>query len=124
MDKTKTTDMTQGSPLRLIILFTIPLVLGNIFQQLYNIGDAKVVSYYIDEHALAAVGMTAVVSNTLIGLINGFTQGFGIMTANAFGARDDDRIRRYIAGAAMLTVILVVFLSILALPLSNPCSSC
>ncbi|MBR4515626.1 MAG: MATE family efflux transporter [Lachnospiraceae bacterium] len=114
MKKTNTTDMTQGNPLRLIILFTIPLVLGNIFQQLYNIGDAKVVSYFIDENALAAVGLTAVVSNMLIGLINGFTQGFGIMTANAFGARDEDRIRRYIAGATVLTVILVALLSVLA----------
>ena len=114
MDKTKATDMTQGSPLRLILLFTIPLLLGNLLQQLYNIGDSKVVSYYLDEHALAAVGMTAVVSNMLIGLINGFTQGFGIMTANAFGAGDADRIRRYIAGAVGLTAFLVVLLSVLA----------
>ena len=120
MKKTNTTDMTQGNPLRLIILFTIPLVLGNIFQQLYNIGDAKVVSYFIDENALAAVGMTAVVSNTLIGLINGFTQGFGIMTANAFGARDVDRIRRYIAGALMLTAVLSALLSVLAFTYIEP----
>ena len=114
MDRTRSTDMTQGSPLRLILLFTIPLLLGNILQQLYNIGDSKVVSYYLDEHALGAVGMTAVISNMLIGLINGFTQGFGIMTANAFGARDKDRIRRYIAGSVLLTALLVVLLTVLA----------
>ena len=81
--KTKNMDMTTGRPLRMIILFTIPIILGNIFQQLYNIGDAKVVSFYLDQNAFASVGMTAVVSNMVIGLLNGFTQGFGILTANA-----------------------------------------
>ena len=116
----KTTDMTKGSPLRLIILFTIPIILGNIFQQLYNIGDAKVVSYYLGENAFASVGMTAVVSNTLIGLINGFTQGFGILTANAFGARDTGRIRRYMAGSVILTGVLAVVLTVLGLLFIRP----
>jgi putative MATE family efflux protein len=118
--KKKTLDMTEGSPLRLIIAFTIPIILGNIFQQLYNIGDAKVVSFYLDENAFGSVGMTAVVSNTLIGLINGFTQGFGILTANAFGARDEARIRRYISGAARLTALLTVALTALAFIFIRP----
>ena len=113
----KTMDMTEGSPLRIILLFTLPIILGNIFQQLYNIGDAKVVSFFLDEHAFAAVGMTAVVSNMLTGLINGFTQGFGIQVANAFGAKDRDRIRRNVAGSAMLTVCLTVVLSALGFAL-------
>ena len=113
----KTMDMTEGSPLRIILLFTIPIILGNIFQQLYNIGDAKVVSYFLDEHAFAAVGMTAVVSNMLIGLINGFTQGFGIQVANAFGAKDKSRIQRNVAGSALLTMALTVGLSLLAFSL-------
>ena len=92
-------NMTEGSPAKLIILFTIPLICGNILQQLYNIGDAKIVSEYIDELAFAAVGMTAVVSNTLNGLIGGFTQGFGILAANSFGARDEQRLRRTVAGS-------------------------
>ncbi len=116
----KSLDMTEGSPLRLIILFTVPIILGNIFQQLYNIGDAKVVSFFLDENAFAAVGMTAVVSNTLIGLINGFTQGFGILTANAFGARDRDRIRRLVAGGTVLTGILIVVLSVAAFIFIRP----
>ena len=116
----KNLDMTEGSPFRLIILFTIPIILGNIFQQLYNIGDAKVVSYYLNEHAFAAVGMTAVISNTLIGLINGFTQGFGILTANAFGAKDSDRIRRCVAGSAVLTGILMVVLTLVGFIFIEP----
>ena len=116
----KNLDMTQGSPFRLIILFTIPIILGNIFQQLYNIGDAKVVSFFLDANAFGAVGMTAVVSNTLINLINGFTQGFGIITANAFGARDTARIRRSIAGAVTLTCILMVVLTLAGLIFIRP----
>ena len=112
--KTKNMDMTTGRPLRMIILFTIPIILGNIFQQLYNIGDAKVVSFYLDQNAFASVGMTAVVSNMVIGLLNGFTQGFGILTANAFGAKDPGRIRRNVAGAAVLTIIITVVLTLLS----------
>ena len=114
IDAKKGMDMTQGSPFQRIILFTIPLILGNIFQQLYNVGDTKVVSYYINEHAFAAVGMTAVISNTLVFLINGFTQGFGILTAAAFGMKDIKRIRRNAAGSFILTICITVFLTLLA----------
>lgn len=106
-------NMTEGSPLRIIIMFTIPIILGNIFQQLYNIGDAKVVSYFLDKNAFAAVGMTGVVSNMLIGLVNGFTQGFGILVANAFGAKDIKRLKRNIAGSSVLTAgIAIVLLAV------------
>ena len=120
MENKKTMDMTEGSPLRIIILFTIPIILGNIFQQLYNIGDTKVVSYFCDEHAYGAVGLTAPVSNMVIGLINGFTQGFGILVANAFGAKDRERIRKNVAGAAVLTLGLTVFLLVLSFSVIRP----
>ena len=103
-------NMTEGNPAKLIILFTIPLICGNILQQLYSIGDGKIVSDFIDEYAFAAVGMTMVVTNTLNGLIGGFTQGFGILTANSFGAKDMKRLRRVIAGSIILTLLLVIIL--------------
>ena len=120
MKNGKTMDMTEGSPLRLIVLFTIPIILGNIFQQLYNIGDAKVVSFFLNEHAFAAVGMTGVVSHMLLALLSGFTQGFGILTANAFGAKSISRIRRYISGSAILTAILTLVLTVLIFILIRP----
>ncbi|MCR5283439.1 MAG: hypothetical protein K6E18_08720 [Lachnospiraceae bacterium] len=110
MDKQKGMDMTVGSPFQKIVLFTIPLILGNILQQLHNLGDTKVVSFYLHEHAFAAVGMTAVISNTLIGLVNGFTQGFGILTAAAFGMKNPVKIRKNVAGSFVLTVILTTLL--------------
>ncbi len=113
-------NMTEGNPSKLIILFTIPLICGNILQQLYNIGDGKIVSEYIDELAFAAVGMTAVVSNTLNGLIGGFTQGFGILIANSFGAKDMNRLRRSVAGSIILTILLVIVLTTLGMLFIKP----
>ncbi|MBO6164964.1 MAG: MATE family efflux transporter [Eubacterium sp.] len=113
-------NMTEGNPAKLIILFTIPLICGNILQQLYNIGDGKIVSEYIDELAFAAVGMTAVVSNTLNGLIGGFTQGFGILIANSFGAKDMNRLRRSVAGSIILTIFLVIVLTTLGMLFIKP----
>lgn len=113
-------NMTEGNPAKLIILFTIPLICGNILQQLYSIGDGKIVSDFIDEYAFAAVGMTMVVTNTLNGLIGGFTQGFGILTANSFGAKDMKRLRRVIAGSIILTLLLVIILTTLGLIFIKP----
>ena len=95
-------------------------ICGNILQQLYNIGDGKIVSEYIDELAFAAVGMTAVVSNTLNGLIGGFTQGFGILIANSFGAKDMNRLRRSVAGSIILTILLVIVLTTLGMLFIKP----
>lgn len=105
-------DMTKGSPTRLIIMFTIPLICGCIFQQLYNLGDSKIVSMYLDQYAFAAVGMTATVSNVLIGLTNGFTQGFGILVSISFGAKEEARLRRCVAGSIFLTFLLIIVLTV------------
>lgn len=106
-------DLTKGLPAKVILFFTIPLFLGNLLQQLYNMTDSKIVSNYVGTNALAAVGATAVVFNTLMGFINSLTQGFGILVARAFGAKDEPKMRRYVAGAVMLTVIFTVVFEIL-----------
>ena len=69
-------DLTKDYPAKVIILFAIPLMIGNIAQHIYNITDSKIVSLYVGPNALAAVGATAVISNLLIGFMNGLTQGF------------------------------------------------
>ena len=114
-------DLTKGYPAKVIMLFAIPLMFGNVFQQLYNIADSMIVSNYVGTSALAAVGATAVVSNTLIGFINGLTQGFSILVANSFGAKDMKRMRRYVAGTFVLTlcatIVLMVFGSAFIAPI-------
>ena len=113
-------EMTKGNPLKIIILFTIPLICGNLLSQLYNIVDSKIVSEYVGTGAFAAVGMTAVVSNMLVGFINGCTQGFAIPVALHFGARDQARMRRYIAGSLKLVLADVVLLMALGLGFIEP----
>lgn len=108
-------DLTKGHPAKIIIMFTIPIMMGYILQQLYNMADGKIVSAYVSPNALAAVGATAVVSNTIIGFINGLTQGFAIPVANAFGARDEAKLKKYVAGTFVLTAASSVILTILSL---------
>ncbi len=104
-------DLTKGYPAKAIMLFAIPLMLGNIFQQLYNMADSKVVSTFIGTDALAAVGATAVIVNTLIVFLNGLTQGFSIMVSSRFGAKDIKGIRQYVAGTVILTVIITLIIT-------------
>lgn len=103
-------DLTKGFPAKVIILFAIPLMIGNIAQQLYNITDSKIVSLYVSSNSLAAVGATAVVSNLLIGLMNGLTQGFAISISRCFGAKDMKNLRRNVFGIAVLTAICALVL--------------
>lgn len=113
-------DLTRGYPAKVILMFAIPLMLGNIFQQLYNMADSKIVSTFVGTGALAAVGATSVVSNTLIGFINGLTQGFAILIANSFGAKDEKRMRQYVAGTMILTAGVTVFLTVFGLTFIEP----
>ena len=110
-------DLTKGFPAKVIIMFAIPIMASFIFQQLYNMVDAKIVSSYVGTDAFAAVGATGVVSNTIIGFISGLTQGFAIPAANAFGAKDTPRLKRYIAGSVILTAATAVILTALSLGL-------
>lgn len=105
-------DLTKGYPAKVILLFALPLICGNIFQQLYNLADSKIVSTFVGTGAFAAVGATSVVSNTLIGFINGLTQGFAILVANSFGAKDYPKMRRFVAGSVLLTAFVTVVLMI------------
>lgn len=106
-------DLTKGYPAKVIILFALPLMFGNIFQQLYNLTDSKIVSAYVSAAALGAVGATAVVSNTLVGFVNGLTQGFSILIARSFGEKNYRTLRQYVAGTIKLTAIVAVVLTVI-----------
>lgn len=108
-------DLTKGYPAKVIIMFTIPIMLSYMLQQLYNLVDSKIVSEYVGPNGLAAVGATAVISNTIIGFINGLTQGFAIPIANSYGAKDINRLRKNVAGTIMLTLGAAVLLTLLSL---------
>ena len=113
-------DMTSGQPLRLIITFALPLMFGNIFQQLYTVIDTMVVGKALGVDALASLGATDWLYWLLLGMVQGITQGFGILMAREFGAKQYEKLRMVIGNAATLSVVFAfVFLilgQVIALP--------
>lgn len=107
-----TKDMTSGNPMKIIVLFSIPVLLGNLFQQFYNMVDTIIVGQYLGEKALAAVGTTGCLMFLVLGFANGIAQGFGVMVSHAFGARDIKLLKHYVALSLMLTVIVSLILTI------------
>ncbi len=104
--------MTSGNPLKLLLLFTVPLLIGNIFQQFYSMVDTMVVGRYVGPQALAAVGSTGSMSFFVIGFAGGLMAGFSIITSQCFGAlqkeehKDHTRIKQTVATALVLTAVI------------------
>ena len=104
-------DMTKGSPLRLIVLFTLPVLIGNLFQNFYNLVDSVIVGQFLGVNALAAVGATGTIAFLIFGWINGITGGFGIMLAQSFGAGDEKQLRHYTAMSVYLCTAMAVLMA-------------
>ena len=97
--------MIEGPILRQLILFALPLMLGNVFQMLYNTVDSVIVGNFVSKQALAAIGSTTVIVNMLVFFFNGFSIGAGVVIGQHFGARDMERLHR-----AIQTVMTATFL--------------
>lgn len=108
-----TKDMTQGSPMKLILGFTIPILFGTLFQQCYNIVDTLIVGRFLGVDSLAAVGATGSVCFLTIGFCVGICSGFAIPLAHKFGAGDYVGLRKYTANCMWLTIGFAVVLTIL-----------
>ena len=118
--KSVTRDMTRGPILKQIILFSLPLMLGNIFQMLYNTVDSIVVGNFVGKEALAAVGATTMVVNMLVFFFNGFSVGAGVVIAQHFGARDMDRLHEAIETTMAMTFVLCAAFTALGLAMVRP----
>ena len=114
------TSLTTGRPWRVILAFSIPLLLGNVVQQLYQFADAIVVGRHLGVTSLAAVGATGSLLFLLLGFAWGLTSGFAIPIAQAFGARDDAAVRRSVATGVLLSAITSVILTVGAPLLAGP----
>lgn len=108
-------DMTKGSPSRLILKFIVPLIIGNIFQQLYSMVDTIIVGQYVGVQALAAVGATGTINFLILGFMMGMTSGFTVPVAQRFGAGDLKGMRVSIANAARLSVIVTAVTTLISL---------
>ena len=104
MLKGTTMNMTEGRPLALLSVFALPLLIGNLFQQAYNLADSMIVGRLLGADALAAVGATGSISFLFFSIFNGISGGCGIVTAQFFGARQDDMVRRAITNSAYLVL--------------------
>lgn len=111
--KTQTRDMTDGAIWKHIILFAFPLLVGNLFQQMYNAVDSIVVGNFVSKQALAAVGSTGPVINTLVGFFSGMATGAGVVISHYFGGKDHEQLHKAIHTTVLLTFLLcMVFTAI------------
>lgn len=109
----KTNNLTEGRPWRLLLLFSLPLMAGNIFQQLYTIVDTAVVGKVLGVEALAALGAVEWLNWLALGAIQGFTQGFAILMAQKFGSGEYKRLRQVVANSVFLAALCAVILTVL-----------
>ncbi len=104
MRKTATMNMTEGRPLALLSVFALPLLIGNLFQQAYNLADSMIVGRMLGANALAAVGATGSISFLFFSLFSGICGGCGIVTSQFFGARKDDQVYSSISNSAYISL--------------------
>ena len=107
------TNMTQGKPMRLLTVFALPLMFGNLFQQLYTVVDIAVIGRGIGMDALAALGCVDWLNWMMIGIAQGFTQGFSVRIAQKYGEGDQKAMRRFIGQSAILSAVLSLLYLIL-----------
>lgn len=113
-------DMTQGSAGKLILTFTVPMLIGNIFQQLYNMVDSIVVGRFVGPNALAAVGTSFPIIFLLVSLIMGLTMGSGIVISQFFGAKQQEKVRRAVSTAVIFQAFCAIAMTGIGLVLSRP----
>ena len=116
--KSNITDMTQGSPTRHILLFALPTLIGNIFQQIYNLADSIIVGNYVGSEAFAAIGATSSITFLFFALCNGIGSGGGVVVSQYYGARDDRNVKKCIVNSGIIMLITPVIFGILGFTLS------
>ena len=111
-----TKELTSGSPIKLILNFMVPILVGNLFQQFYNLVDALIVGRTLGINALGAVGATAPLIFLVISFIFATTQGFSVVTAQKFGARDYEMVKKSVGTSFVLSFALTILLTLLSAP--------
>ena len=113
-------DMTKGNTTKLLLEFSVPMLVGNIFQQLYNLADSAIVGRVVGADALAAVGSTGSLSFLFFSFCIGVANGGGITASKYFGAKDEQRVKKVIVNSAYMMLVASVFMAILGFALSAP----
>ena len=115
-----TINMTEGNILRNLIFFAVPILIGNIFQQLYNVADTAIIGNLLGDSALAAVGASAPVYGLLIGFAGGLTNGFAVVIARYFGAKNDREMKKAVSLTYILSGIIALVLTVTGVIIIRP----
>lgn len=113
-------DMTVGSPAKIIFNFTVPIFIGNIFQQFYSMVDTIIVGKFVGTKALAAVGSTGTINFLILGFLMGLTAGFTVLTSQRFGAGDMNGMRKTVGSAAILAAVVSVLMTVISMVCMKP----
>lgn len=114
------TDMTVGKPTKLLLAFSIPMLIGNIFQQFYSMVDTVIVGRFVSVEALAGVGATGGMTFLVLGFVMGIVSGFSVIVAQRFGSNDEEGIRKAVGMSVLLSIVLTIIITILSLVLAKP----
>ena len=112
--------MTEGSPVRLLLAFSVPMLIGNIFQQLYNLVDSVIVGQFVGAQALAAIGATGSITFFFFALCNGIGAGGGIVTSHFFGEGSTDKVKNCIANTAYIMLVIPTTIGTIAFFTAGP----
>jgi putative MATE family efflux protein len=115
-----TKDLTQGSPAKLILEFALPLLAGMLFQQFYNLVDTMIVGRFLGVTALAGVGATGSINFLVLGFCMGICSGFAIPVAQQFGAKDEEKLRAYVANGAIVSSLFALVITVLTVVFCRP----
>ena len=116
--KSNITDMTKGSPAKHILLFALPALIGNIFQQVYNLADSIIVGNVVGSDAFAAIGVTSSITFLFFALCNGIGSGGGVVVSQYYGAHDDKNVKKCIVNSGIIMLIVPVIFGVLGFTLS------
>lgn len=117
--KNTTVNMTTGNPIKLLVVFAIPMMIGNIFQQLYNVVDSAIVGKLVGADALAAIGVTGSITFLFFALCNGVGSGGGIVTSQYFGKGDNEKVKKCIVNVAFIMIVFPLIVGTIAFLLSE-----
>ena len=120
MEKKSVYSMTEGNPTKLILSFTIPMLIGNLFQQLYNMVDSIIVGRFVGANALAAVGSTGSINFLFFSLSFGISAGIGVIVSQFFGAEKPVMVQKAIANGLYLLAVVSFLVSVVGILLARP----
>lgn len=120
IQRSNTTNLTVGNPIKVILIFALPLLLSNVFQQIYNMTDVTIIGHKLGDDALAAIGTVSIIYNMFSSFVFGMNNGFSVVIGRFFGAKDSTNMRKAIGNSITIASMWIVFLTVFTISLRVP----